>query len=191
MARPLGFDPADARAALMNLFWARGYEATSLQDIEAATGLRKQSLYRYFGDKRAMYLAALRTYEDCVIAEAERHLHQTPGPARLRFAALLDWVIGAGAAEGDMRGCFLTNACAEAQSSDPVIAAALAAMVGRMERAFLGALACEARYRDAPDLARSRCAHLLAAYVGLQVLAKGACDQAALRAAVDDLLAIL
>jgi TetR/AcrR family transcriptional regulator, transcriptional repressor for nem operon len=188
MARPLGFDPEQAKTALMNIFWARGYEATSMQDIEVATGLRKQSLYRLFGDKHAMYLAALRSYEDCVVAEAERILGGTPGPARARFAALLDWVIRSASDTGDVRGCFLANASAEASAADPETAAVLAAMSGRMAKAFDGALSADARYRDDPGLRRARMRHLLASYVGLRILVRGAFDEVAVREAADDLL---
>ena len=69
MARPRAFDPDTALQDVMNVFWKKGYEGASLQDIEAATGLNKQSLYRAFGDKRAMYLAALDIYEKNIIAE--------------------------------------------------------------------------------------------------------------------------
>ncbi|MCY1125819.1 TetR/AcrR family transcriptional regulator [Frigidibacter sp. RF13] len=188
MARPLGFDPEEAKTALMNIFWARGFDATSMQDIEVATGLKKQSLYRLFGDKHSMYLAALRTYEDCVVAEAERILGQTPGPARARFAALLDWVIRSASDAGDMRGCFLANASAEASAADPETAEVLAEMSGRMAAAFDGALSADARYRDDAGLRRARMRHLLAAYVGLRILVKGAFEEAAVREAADDLL---
>ena len=63
------FNKDEALDKAMQAFWMHGYEATSMQDIEVATGLRKQSLYRLFGDKHAMYLAALWSYEDCVVAE--------------------------------------------------------------------------------------------------------------------------
>ena len=72
MGRPKNFDPETAIAAVKELFWLQGYEGTSLHDIERATGLAKQSLYREFGDKRGIYLAALRHYEQHEAAEAAR-----------------------------------------------------------------------------------------------------------------------
>jgi len=60
--RPREFDEADVATRLMNLFWDKGYEATSLSDIVAATGLKKGSLYTLFGGKRDMYLKALAFY---------------------------------------------------------------------------------------------------------------------------------
>ena len=87
-----------------------------------------------------------------------------------------------------MRGCFLANASAEASATDPETAEVLAAMSGRMADAFGAALAADTKYRDDADLRRARTRHLLAAYVGLRVLVKGAFDAAAVREAADDLL---
>jgi TetR/AcrR family transcriptional regulator, transcriptional repressor for nem operon len=79
MARPLGFDPDQASTDLMEVFWTHGFDATSMQDIEAATGLAKQSLYRQFGDKRAMYHAALKAYGAVEIAAGAALVAETPG----------------------------------------------------------------------------------------------------------------
>ena len=61
--RPREFDVDAVLIALMELFWRRGYEGTSLADIVEATGLKKGSLYAAFGDKRDMYLKALAHYD--------------------------------------------------------------------------------------------------------------------------------
>lgn len=188
MARPLGFDPEEAQVALMNIFWARGYEGTSMQDIEAATGLKKQSLYRIFGDKHAMYLAALRAYEEQVVAGAEAVLAGATGGARARFAVLFDWIIRSIIETRDLRGCFLANASTEASSADAEIAGALASMNRRLEAAFLTALEADARYREDPALARSRMLHILAAYFGLRIMLKGTFGEEAVRGAAGDLL---
>jgi len=58
--RPRAYDPAQALAAARDAFWRQGYAATSLDDLAAATGMNRPSLYAAFGDKRALYLTALR-----------------------------------------------------------------------------------------------------------------------------------
>jgi AcrR family transcriptional regulator len=58
--RPRAYDPATALAAARDAFWRQGYSATSLDDLSAATGMNRPSLYAAFGDKRALYLTALR-----------------------------------------------------------------------------------------------------------------------------------
>jgi TetR/AcrR family transcriptional regulator, transcriptional repressor for nem operon len=62
MARHKEFDTAEVLEKAMLLFWRQGYEATSVRDLIEATGISSSSLYESFGDKRALYLAALRLY---------------------------------------------------------------------------------------------------------------------------------
>jgi AcrR family transcriptional regulator len=192
MARPLGFDPATAQAALMRAFWDKGYEGTSMADIEAATGLAKQSLYRLFGDKRGMYRAALRAYETAEVAAGERLLAETPGPARARVAALFEAVLAAAREGRAARGCFLSNACAEADPADAATAALLAAMNARLLAALEAALAAGGDGGAEDPAARAgRARALHAGYVGLRVLLRGGLPVPAAEAAVAALLAPL
>ena len=62
MARPKEFDRDEALASAMKVFWERGYEGTSIDDLVKGTGVGRQSLYDTFGDKRGIYLAALNLY---------------------------------------------------------------------------------------------------------------------------------
>ena len=68
MARPREFDADDALERVTRVFWNRGFEHTSLDDLCAATGLGRSSLYAAFGDKRALYLKALARYEERSVA---------------------------------------------------------------------------------------------------------------------------
>src|SRR4051812_37538517 len=60
--RPRAYDPEVALTNAMGAFWDRGYAATSLDEISAATGMNRPSLYAAFGDKRAIYLKAIQHY---------------------------------------------------------------------------------------------------------------------------------
>lgn len=62
MGRPRQYDPDAALAAAQQAFWSRGYAATSMNDLCDATGMKKGSLYQAFGDKRALFFAALDSY---------------------------------------------------------------------------------------------------------------------------------
>src|SRR6202521_4415529 len=59
---PRQYDPGPAPAKAAEAFWKYGYAATSLDDLAAATGMNRPSLYAAFGDKRAIYLKALAHY---------------------------------------------------------------------------------------------------------------------------------
>ncbi|HHJ1299625.1 TetR/AcrR family transcriptional regulator [Pseudomonas sp. 17391] len=62
MARPQEFDTQQVLRKAMAVFWEKGFEATSLADLMAATALSKSSLYGSFGDKRELFLAAFDAY---------------------------------------------------------------------------------------------------------------------------------
>src|ERR1700674_266810 len=62
MARPKEFDREDALRRAIPVFWKKGFARTSTEDLVAAMGIGKQSLYDTFGDKRGLFLEALRTY---------------------------------------------------------------------------------------------------------------------------------
>jgi TetR/AcrR family transcriptional repressor of nem operon len=62
VGRPREFDVDEALNAAMQAFWAKGYEATSMSDLMAATGLHKGSLYQAFGDKHALFIQSLKRY---------------------------------------------------------------------------------------------------------------------------------
>ena len=62
MARPREFDASDAVDRAMEVFWTRGHEATSVDDLCAATGLSRSSLYGTFGNKRNLLLLTVDRY---------------------------------------------------------------------------------------------------------------------------------
>ncbi len=186
MARPRGFEPDDALAAIKDVFWRRGFDATSLHDIEQATGLKKQSLYRLYGDKRGMYLKALEHYAAHEAAEAMALL-ETGGTARARFARFFGHVVDTAVA-GDRRGCFFCNASIDQAPSDESAREAVMHGMEEVRSSFevaLGAADGEA----APADIRQKASGLLAAYLGLRVMVRAGFDAAALRAGVEDALA--
>ena len=63
MARPREFDRDAALEKALRVFWAKGFAATSTDDLRVAMGIGRQSLYGAFGDKRTLYLEALDTYQ--------------------------------------------------------------------------------------------------------------------------------
>jgi TetR/AcrR family transcriptional regulator, transcriptional repressor for nem operon len=68
MARPREFDGDVALERAMQAFWAKGYKATSLDDLCGATGLSRSSLYSAFGGKRALLHQSLARYEEQGVA---------------------------------------------------------------------------------------------------------------------------
>jgi TetR/AcrR family transcriptional repressor of nem operon len=117
--RPREFDEDDVVARATDLFWRRGYHATSVRDLGEALGLSASSLYRTFGDKHALFLRALDHYRATDSAEARDHLLR-PGPAP---EVLREWLIRMVDLpdEGAGRGCFVVNTATELGAEDPAV----------------------------------------------------------------------
>ena len=81
MARTKTFDPSVALEQAMAVFWLKGYEATSMQDLVEAMGINRASLYATFGDKRQLFLAAIAHYDATVVRPAMAPL-EAPGAAK-------------------------------------------------------------------------------------------------------------
>ena len=121
MGRPREFDEDTALEAVMNVFWRKGYEATSLADLCACTGLHKGSLYRAFGDKHQLFLRALRHYAEVefrgVVAAASR----SDSPLANIKAAVRKICDDA----GQDKGCLMINSLVELAPHDPEVKTAL------------------------------------------------------------------
>ncbi len=187
MARPREFDADEALDAVMDVFWRQGFEGTSMHDIEAATGLNKQSLYRVFKDKRAMYLAALNRYDQQEVAGAADIL-AGPGRPRSKFKKLFNAALAPVLEGDDRRGCFLCNASADQGQLDRQTRDFVGAAMNRMLHAFDDALATSPVYARKAQARRTLSAKLLAGYFGLRVLVRANVDGATLVAAAEALL---
>lgn len=186
MGRPKEFEPEETLEQIMNVFWLKGYEGASLQDIEAATGLKKPSLYRTFGDKRAMYLAALAAYDEMEAQNAEAILSR-PGSARTRFQRLLRAVTDGAVEAKDRRGCFLCNASVDQAPHDAATQKFVSAAMYRLAAAFADALAVSPPYAGNLRKREKMAAKILAGYFGLRVLVKAGLPQEMLEQAASQI----
>lgn len=120
MARPREFDRELALARATGVFWAQGYSVTSTEELLAAMGIGRQSLYNAFGDKRALYLEALERYQG---ATTSGHLHRLKAPAS-PVAGIEALLLGLIAEDADQRtmGCMGVGAISEFGAGDPALA---------------------------------------------------------------------
>lgn len=169
MGRPREFDADAALKKIMDVFWAKGFEGTSLSDLVTATGLKKGSLYAAFGDKRTMYLKALALYDRTAIDGAVQLLTGAGSPEH-RIGKFLQSAIDAVALRKDRRGCFLCNASVDQAVLDPETEQAVKAGLGRLGRALEEALSTGSVDDKRPQ---SEAQLFLSVYFGLRVLAKG------------------
>lgn len=187
MARLREFDYEQVLDKAVETFWAKGYEATSIQDLVDATGLLRGSLYAAFGSKQALFLAALDRYGNVVVRSLlERLDRETSGKRAIHsfFAAVIQHILTA----GPLRGCLVTNSAVERGLSCPDTAAKVGGCLERLELGFLRALE---RMRAAGELPESRnlralSRHLTSVLQGLLVIGKVRPE----RAVLEDIVAV-
>ena len=108
--RPRKFDPDAAILQAVEVFWEKGYEGASLDDLTAALGINRPSLYASFGDKRQLFLKAIEAYGRTISGtavdafEAEADLRDG---VRAFFATALE---NATRGEGQPPGCLIGSA---------------------------------------------------------------------------------
>lgn len=134
--RPRSFDPDEVLDKARAVFWNLGYAATSLDDLAAATGLNRPSLYAAFGDKHALYLAALDRSAREGIASLSGAL-QVEAPLRAILWTIFERTIEIyRSGELGQRGCFLVGTAVTQAVDDPDARERLAAFVADTDRLF-------------------------------------------------------
>ncbi|MFG2302533.1 TetR/AcrR family transcriptional regulator [Actinacidiphila glaucinigra] len=123
MARPRKFDEQQVLATARERFWAGGYAGTSMDDIAAATGLGKGSLYGAFGGKQDLFHRVFDDYCNSVIdATAQQLRGDDDKNAYTRLSAHVHAVAAATAADTAQRGCLLAKGTAELAEHDKTVA---------------------------------------------------------------------
>jgi len=122
--RPRAYDPAQALARAAATFWKAGYAGTSLDDLSAATGMNRPSLYAAFGDKRDLYLKTLEHYREESRGLARAALADDP-PLRVFLKRFYDKALELYLDDGP-RGCYSIGTAATVAAVDDQVRAFLA-----------------------------------------------------------------
>jgi TetR/AcrR family transcriptional repressor of nem operon len=191
MARPREFDEATVLDAAVLCFWSRGYDATSVKDLVAKTGITAASLYNAFGDKRALYERALGHYVDGSVADRIRRCAAlTPREA---INAFFDEIVKRSLADSERKGCMLVNAALEVAPHDPGFHKIVDEVLAGIEAFFL---ACIRTGQADGTITGSLSAetlshHLLGVLMGVRVLARVRPERALLEGVIMPSLALL
>ncbi|MCX5238788.1 TetR/AcrR family transcriptional regulator [Streptomyces prunicolor] len=193
MARPRSFDEGEVLRAARDQFWSIGYAAARVDDIAAATGLGKGSLYGAFGDKRQLFL---RTFDDhCAeLVDAVRRALDGPDAGALeRLRAHVLAVADATASDVCRRGCLLAKGTAELSGQDPAVEATARRTFAAIEELLASCVAGAQRAGDIKqDEDPARLAGLLLAVLrGIEALGKGGSSPDSLRSIAETALAVL
>ncbi|MCE9672243.1 TetR/AcrR family transcriptional regulator [Myxococcus stipitatus] len=181
MARPREFDRDEAVRHAMGVFWEKGYEATSTDDLLRAMGIGRQSMYDTFGDKHRLYLEALQHYQARNAAALEERLRSEDSPLAAIERVFL--AIANEPAPARARGCMGVNAIIELAQKDADVASLSKAATKTCEAAFERIVEEARRRGEVPAAIDARQAgrFLLNALQGLRVTAKAGASPAALR----------
>jgi TetR/AcrR family transcriptional regulator, transcriptional repressor for nem operon len=191
MARPREFEADAALERAMQAFWAKGYKATSLEDLCQATGLSRSSLYAAFGGKRALLHRSLARYEQNAVKRINAALAK-PLPVREAIASFIDELIDGIVAGPGRAGCFIGN-CAAELAGDRATASRVRQSLARVEGAFRDGLArAQARGELAADADLKALSRFLVSGIqGLRLVGKANPDRAALAGIAEVMLGCL
>ena len=177
--------------AAVQCFWSRGYEATSVRDLVASTGITSASLYNAFGDKRTLYPRARDHYVEESIAGRIRRCEELP--PRQAISAFFAEILKRSLGDPQHKGCMLVNAALDVAPHDPDFQRLVAGVLIRIEAFFLGCI--EAGQADGTITrslpAASLAQHLLGVLMGVRVLARVRPERTLLEGVVAPALTLL
>jgi TetR/AcrR family transcriptional repressor of nem operon len=171
--RPREFNVDAALNRALDAFWSKGYEATSVDDLCAITGLSRSSLYSTFGSKRDILLRSVDRYVERRTPDLAAILAQ-PMPVREAFATLVRQFIEQIDSGSGRRGCFLGNCAAELPRGDRAALARVRQGLAQTEATFHAALMRAVARGELPsDLnIRALARFLTAGFQGLRLIGK-------------------
>lgn len=132
--RPRSFDPDAVLTRVRHSFWRNGYAATTMDELAAAAGLHKPSLYGAFGDKKSLYLESLNHY----LAEVSEQFAAALSIPRL--ADSLDALVDASIAKFTREragGCYMMSTAVPEAADDPEIGAVVRGAMERLDQALV------------------------------------------------------
>src|SRR6202166_3687044 len=136
--RPRAYEPEIALGKALDLFRKDGFAATSLDDLSAATGMNRPSLYGAFGDKRELYIKSYQRYRaDARAVMVDIFREEMPIRIRLEriYAVALDIYLSG---EAGPRGCFTVMTAASEAVADPEIRAMVLEGFFELDQAYAG-----------------------------------------------------
>ena len=192
MARKKEFDREEVLEKAMEVFWRKGYEATSIQDLVECMGINRGSLYDTFTDKHTLFLDAIAHYRHTVVEQAFARL-AAPGASKQAIIDHFHAVVDRAIVDGRRWGCLMTNTIVELSAHDSVIAARTQANLQQIDNTFYQALV---RAKQQGELKPDHDLHALAQYLtasmqGLRVISKVTPDPSVLRDIVKVVLTVL
>jgi TetR/AcrR family transcriptional repressor of nem operon len=169
------FKEADVVNQAMQIFWEKGYTATSISDITEATGIKRGSLYNAFEGKRDLFLQSLLAYDRTRLTQRLSQLDEVKDP-REAISGFIKARESAGCETAGAKGCLLVNTLLEYAHHDPEVQQTVSDALGEVVSFFERKIRQGQRDGTIPDSVevRATAQALLALIVGVRVLGRGA-----------------
>nr|WP_294944552.1 TetR/AcrR family transcriptional regulator [uncultured Mucilaginibacter sp.] len=178
MARTKDFDEEEVLSKAVNIFWLKGYNATSMQDLVDGLGISRSSLYDTYGDKHTLYMKALESYQ-CVNSQKFARVINSGKPAKETVKSLLEFVVDNLLNDKSQKGCFIVNAEVEVALHDKEVGSMIQKNDQQLEDSFYFVIK---KAQDSGELHSQQDARALARFMfntvkGIQVTAKSTNDR--------------
>jgi len=192
MARQKEFHRGEVLHKAMEVFWTRGYEAASIQDLVKHMGINRQSMYDTFGDKHSLFLEALDHYREIQSRKVFEVLER-PGSMKKNLRQLFEEVVARSLSAEGRRGCFVGNSMSELAGRCKETATRTCNSMASAEKMFQKALQ---RGKEQGELRRVSDTRAVARFLysnfqGLLLIAKATRDRKLLNDVVKVTLSVL
>ena len=152
MAGTRQFDEQEVIAIALDVFWRKGLHDATMQDLAAATGVQRGSLYNAYGDKEEIFLRAFDRYTEQFLETAADAL--TQGGAAARLGNFFDLIISNMTGGSPPRGCLTTRTALDAAISSEAVRTRVQGLLRRLEQLIAKAIKSTPRQRTATDANR-------------------------------------
>ena len=178
MARTKDFDETEVLTKAMNLFWLKGYNGTSMQDLVDGLGISRSSLYDTYVDKHTLFIKALAYYQ-CSASSGMCNIVSGAASAKDAIKQLLELTTGELLDDKQQKGCFMVNAEVEMAPHDAEVSKIVCDNEKLIEDAFYGAIK---KGQSTGEIPADKDARALARFVfnnvkGIRVSAKATTDK--------------
>jgi len=178
MARTKDFDENEVLTKAIQLFWHKGYNGTSMQDLVDGLGISRSSLYDTYTDKHTLFIKALESYQNSG-ADKIQEISENSGSAKETIKKLLEFVADELLNDKQQKGCFMVNAEVEVAPHDTEVNSLVCKNDQQMEDVFFQVIK---KGQDSGEIKNEQDARALARFIfnavkGIRVTAKSTTDK--------------
>jgi len=192
MARTKDFDEDEVLKKAMNLFWHKGYNGTSMQDLVDGLGISRSSMYDTFGDKHSLFIRSLENYKK-MATSAMRSIVENAPDAKEAIRRMLNYTVTEMLRDDQHKGCFLVNAGVEMAPHDTETNKMLCDNDRQLEAYFNEIIKTGQNNGEIP---KGQSSHALAQFIlnsikGIRVTAKSGADKKVFKDIVEMTMKVL